>query len=266
VLSRIAALDQGRANVPEAKAGPTADVATLPRYLQLLWGVEAPGRRGPRPGRTIQELGVAGIRLADRDGLDAVSMKAVAAELGMTTMSLYRYVDTKDQLLEVMVDVAYGPPPEEAAGPWRPALERWARRLAAVCVEHPWLVAVPLSAPASTPNALAWTDAGLRAFAGTALPVQERLSSLLVVDGYVRAHVRMSVQFRLLGTEVPADPDGVQYAVGVGALLQGERYAALAEALPWLADDDGEPFYDAELSFGIGVVLDGIAARVAAAG
>jgi AcrR family transcriptional regulator len=242
-----------------------ADPHRLPRYLQLLWGVEVPGRRGPKPGRTIQELGAAGVRIADRDGLDAVSMKAVAAEVGMTTMSLYRYVDAKEQLFEVMVDVAYGPPPTEPDRAWRPHLERWARRLAAVLVEHPWLVTVPLTSPPSTPNALAWTDAGLVAFAGTALPTADRLSSLLVIDGYVRAHVRMSVQFGLLGPPAAPDPDDVPYAIGVGSLLTGERYAALAQALPSLADD-GEPFYDVELAFGIGVVLDGIGVRVAASG
>jgi AcrR family transcriptional regulator len=249
--------------VPVSEA--PADQRPLPRYLQLLWGVEAPGRRGPRPGRTIQELGEAGVRIADRDGLDAVSMKAVAAALGMTTMSLYRYVDAKEQLFEVMVDVAYGPPPEESGGAWRPHLARWARRLAAVCVEHPWLVTVPLTSPPSTPNALAWTDAGLVAFAGTGLPMQDRLSSLLVVDGYVRSHVRMSAQFGLLGPEGHGDPDDVPYAVGVSGLLTGERYAALVQALPSLTDD-GEPFYDVELDFGIGVVLDGIGVRVAGSG
>lgn len=251
--------------MPETQAGLLGPVARLPRYLQLLWGVDVPGRRGPRPGRTIQELGAAGIRIADRDGLDAVSMKAVATELGMTTMSLYRYVAAKEQLLEVMVDVAYGPPPAEAqGGPWRGHLERWARRLAAVCVEHPWLVTVQLSTPPSTPNALAWTDSGLRAFGATVLPTHERLSSLLVVDGYVRAHVRMSLQFGLLEPTAAPDPDAVQYAVGVGELLHGDRYAALVEALPSLSDE-GEPFYPSELEFGIRVVLDGIAARVTAA-
>ena len=75
----------------------------LPRYLQLLWDREPEGRRGPKPGRTIQEIGAAGVVVADRDGLDGVSMKSVAAELGMTPMSLYRYVDSKEQLLEVML-------------------------------------------------------------------------------------------------------------------------------------------------------------------
>jgi AcrR family transcriptional regulator len=250
--------------VSEAPSGSAVDAASLPRYLQLLWGVDPPGRRGPRPGRTIEELGAAGIRIADRDGLDAVSMKAVAGALGMTTMSLYRYVDAKEQLLEVMIDVAYGAPADDA-GDWRSRLDRWAHRLAAVCALHPWLVTVPLSSPPSTPNALAWTDAGLQAFAGTALPIGDRLSSLLVVDGYVRAHVRMSTQFGLLGPSAAPGDDAVPYAIGVASLLQGDRYAALVEALPSLADE-GVPFYDTELEFGIGVVLDGIAARVAAAG
>ena len=62
----------------------------LPRYLQLLWGRESAGRRGPKPGRTIQEIGAAAVAIADAQGLGAVSMKSVATALGLTTMSLYR--------------------------------------------------------------------------------------------------------------------------------------------------------------------------------
>ena len=100
----------------------------LPRYLQLLWDRAPGGRRGPKPGRTIQEIGAAGVVVADRDGLDGVSMKSVAAELGMTPMSLYRYVDSKEQLLEVMLDAAYGPADLSivSSGPWRERLARCA--------------------------------------------------------------------------------------------------------------------------------------------
>ena len=100
----------------------------LPRYLQLLWDREPEGRRGPKPGRSITEIGAAAGAIADADGLDAVSMKSVAAAVGFTTMSLYRYVDSKDELYAVMIDVAYGPPDlryERGEG-WRERMARWA--------------------------------------------------------------------------------------------------------------------------------------------
>src|SRR6476646_2326766 len=82
----------------------------LLRYLQLLWGREPAGRRGPKPGRSIAEIGDAAVAISDAEGLDAISMKSVAAAVGFTTMSLYRYVDSKDELSAVMVDVAYCAP------------------------------------------------------------------------------------------------------------------------------------------------------------
>ena len=71
----------------------------LPRVLQLLWGLDAPGRRGPKPALSLHQIGAAAVRIADAEGLGAVSMSRVAGELGYTTMSLYRYVESKDDLL-----------------------------------------------------------------------------------------------------------------------------------------------------------------------
>src|SRR5262245_33449921 len=105
----------------------------LPRYLQLLWDKEPEGRRGPKPGRSIEEIGAAAVAIADADGLDAVSMKSVAGAIGFTTMSLYRYVDSKDELYAVMLDVAYGPPALafSADDGWRERISQWARAISA---------------------------------------------------------------------------------------------------------------------------------------
>ena len=143
--------------------------AQPPRYLQLMWGVESPGRRGPKPGRSIQEIGAAAVAIADREGLGAVSMKAVAESLGLTTMSLYRYVDSKGDLYAVMLDVAHGAPDPAltARGSWRTRLERWARAITASRLEHPWSVLVPLTSPPATPNTTLWTECGLQSFTVT---------------------------------------------------------------------------------------------------
>jgi AcrR family transcriptional regulator len=230
----------------------------LPRYLQLLWDREPAGRRGPKPGRSIEELGQAGAKIADEEGLEAVSMKSVAAALGLTPMSLYRYVDSKEQLLEVMVDVAYGPPDHTAAGsgPWRKRLTAWAWALADALVAHPWISNVPLVTPPLTPNVLSWTDAGARAFEGLDITNQQKMSSLLVVDGYVRSHVRMSMSLGMIG---PAPEDDGAYATYLPGLLDAERFPALLAAAPTLTDADTD-FYRDELAFGLGVILDGIEA------
>ncbi|MDF8263938.1 TetR/AcrR family transcriptional regulator [Luteipulveratus flavus] len=237
------------------------DLPPLPRYLQLLWDQEPPGRRGPRRTRTIQEVGGAAVALADRSGLDAVSMKAVAGELGLTTMSLYRYVDSKDELSAVMLDLAFGEPDLAAVttGPWRTRLEAWARGLVASCRRHPWSVDVVLTAPPLTPNALAWTDAGLRALADTRLTTQQRLSGLLALDGYVRNFVRSTRQLGLLpGEGETVSDEARRYSVRLAEVVDADRLPALAAAQSGFEDDEGEDFFETELAFGLSVFLDGL--------
>src|SRR5689334_7917098 len=73
------------------------------RTIELLWGVERP-RRGPKPRFTVAQIARAAIDLADRDGLPGLSLRRVADELGITAMSLYGYVPSKAELLDLMVD------------------------------------------------------------------------------------------------------------------------------------------------------------------
>ena len=257
------------------------DPGSLPRYLQLLWGAEPDGRRGPRPGQTIQGIGDAAVAIADEDGLDAVSMKAVAGRLGMTTMSLYRYLDAKEDLYAVMMDRGYGPPPARLAtrGGWRTRLEAWGRGIAAGLVAHPWMVRVPVTAPPVTPNVLAWTERGLLALAPSPLTEQEKLSSMLVVDGYVRQHVNQSVLMGLIGSgsggagaagaagaAPTAGPTGGAGAAPPGwpvlTFADADRFPLLRRASPAVVDDDGD-FFTEELTFGLRLILDGVAALVA---
>ena len=227
----------------------------LPRYLQLLWGVETPGRRGPKPGQSIESIGRAAVHIADTNGLDAVSMKAVAHEVGMTTMSLYRYLDSRDQLSEVMLHCAYGRPAAglTATGSWRKRLERWCLAIADLILAHPWTVRVPMNGPPRTPNILRWTDAGLRALSPTNLTEKQKLSALLAADGYVRSHVSQSLQIGAVGPA--AGPDQVQW--DIASLLDEETFPALVAAAPAIEDDDDDFFTD-ELAFGLTLVLDGI--------
>jgi AcrR family transcriptional regulator len=238
----------------------------------LLWELPET-RRGPRPRQTIQGIGAAAVALADGQGLAAVSMKAVAASLGMTTMSLYRYVDAKEDLYEVMLDQAYGTPARSGdlagGGDWRARLAAWAHALARALLAHPWIVDVPISTPPTTPNVLGWTDRGVSALEGTGLDGQQRLSSLLLVDGFVRQHTRLSLQIGLAPRPQAAvggdgAPGGAVYANRVARLVDPQRLPHLAEASSAL-EDDGD-FYGEELEFGLGVVLDGIAVLIDRAG
>src|SRR5260370_692354 len=114
--------------------------SALPALIEAAWGVRARPGKGPKPGLSLERIVQAAIRVAARDGLGAVSMSRVAGELGASTMSLYRYVSAKDELVKLMVDAAYGPPP--AAGTpdegWRGPLSRWAWAVRGNFRRHRW--------------------------------------------------------------------------------------------------------------------------------
>lgn len=239
----------------------------IPRYLELLWERSTGTRRGPKPGVGIRDIGAAGTRLADRGGPDAISMKAVAQELGMTTMSLYRYVDSKDELLAVVLDEGYGPCPDDVATgeSWRERVESWTRAVAAGLSARPWIVEIPLTTPPATPNILGWTDAGVAAFDGTGLSARAVLSSLLVLDGFVRNHVRQAAQLGALRTDGTPAPDDRSYETGILALVGDTgRLPALTAAAREIAAGDASTFYDDELAYGLSVLLDGLERRVEA--
>ena len=238
----------------------------LPRYLQLLWDREPQGRRGPRPGRSLTEIGGAAVEIADRDGLHAVSMKSVAEAVGFTTMSLYRYVDSKDELQAVMVDVAFGPPDPGLTGRsrrrgWRRRIAAWARALADRRLAHPWMLDVPQPAPPLTPNALAWTEAGLAALSTAPLSSQQRLSAMLAIDGWAQNHVRQCLQMGLVGHVDPNSPQGA-YTQYIADLVDPERFPRLTAAAPEALQDDGNHFFDEEFEFGLCLLLDGMEALI----
>ena len=134
------------------KPEPT-DEPQLPPSIELLWGLREAGSRGPRRGLSLARIVEAGISVAQTEGVAALSMARIAKELGVGTMSLYRYVESKDELLQTMVDTALGTPPAPGAGEdWRAGLMRWAVGVRAAYHGHPWTLRVPISGPATWPQ------------------------------------------------------------------------------------------------------------------
>ncbi|WP_432905172.1 TetR/AcrR family transcriptional regulator [Micromonospora matsumotoense] len=125
-----------------------------------IWSRPARGLRGPAPTHSRDEIVAAAIAMADADGLGAVSMRAVAAALHTGAGSLYRYLSSRDDLLDLMVDRAAGElrPYPEADGDWLDAMLRLARRQLDLYRRHPWLVAILPRPTAPGPQSLAWFD------------------------------------------------------------------------------------------------------------
>ena len=134
------------------------------------------------------------MEIADADGITAVSMSGVAARLGFTTMSLYRYVTAKDDLLVLMNEEGVGLPPDHDAidDDWRTGLQRWLAALKDAYAAHPWLLDIPIIGIPVTPNNLAWLDWGLRILQVTSLTPDQALSIVLMLSGMGRWEATIS--------------------------------------------------------------------------
>lgn len=242
------------------------DKIALPRSVTLLWGHEERQRRGPKPGLRLESIAVAAIKLADAEGMAAVSMARVADQLGFTTMSLYRYVSGKDDLIALMLDVAIGKPnlPADAVEGWRALLERWSLEYLNALRRHPWMTRVPISGPPITPNNVAWMEYALGAMAGTALTEQERLSVLLLLTNYVRGVGQLVVDLAEAERAIPPGHAAAmsQYGQVLAQLIGADRFPNLSGVLASGALDEEDDDPDAEFTFGLRRVLDGVALLV----
>ena len=235
------------------------DENELPRVLQQLWGIEGRSRPGPKPAFHISDIARAAIKLADAGGLPAVSMSKVAAELGFTTMSLYRYVDAKDDLYVVMLEHAFGEPPVlDPRSNWRARITTWAEAFRDHLRRHPWILQIPVYEPPLSPNQLA-------AFDGTPLTPQDRLSAMLLVNIYVRGTAQLTANMR-------TEPDDVQvadqlYTQRLTMLATPDRFPGIAATLEQPPDEGYAGDFDAaEFTFGLDTVLDGIQSRITGLG
>jgi AcrR family transcriptional regulator len=210
------------------------------------------------------------IQLADRDGLGGLSMRRLAEELGITAMSLYGYVPSKAELLDVMADRAYAEIPARGrpAAPWQATLTALAERHWALLLSHPWLLQIAASRPLLGPSLTAFYDAELAAVDGLGLTDVDLDLIVSLLDDYVRGAARGAVEaaeaqartgvsdqqwwqaYGPLLAEV-LDPARYPTAVRVGAAA-GAEYGA--------AHDPARSF-----RFGLRRIIDGIEAFIAAA-
>jgi AcrR family transcriptional regulator len=245
-------------------AAPGGGPFALPASIRLAWGVGERPRRGPKPGLTLDRIVAAGIRVAMTDGLGSVSMGRVAAELGGSTMSLYRYVPAKDDLLTLMVDTALGSPPagDPAAGGWRVGLTRWAVGVRAAYRRHPWALRVPITTPPIGPNNVAWLNNALEALGGTALTEQQKLSSVLLLSGFVRNDAILTADLAASTATGQVMPG---YGTALSQLIGATAFPALQRAIASGALDDDDDI-DAEFGFGLERILDGLEVLIAPPG
>jgi len=195
----------------------------------------------------------AAIDAADADGLGALSMARLAERLGCGTMSLYRHIANKDELVVFMLSAASGPPPTLVDGAdWRAALTDWSYGLWDVYHRHPWILAASAAGPPADPGQLAWLDAGLAALGGTGMGERDKLAAVLAVLHFVRGAAALAIA---APTDVPDYPGLLRDVV------DAEQFPALASALQAGAFDDGDESHAGEFRSGLDQLLDGISLK-----
>ncbi|EHR50433.1 transcriptional regulator [Saccharomonospora marina XMU15] len=181
--------------------------------------------RGPAPAYDRDQIADAAIEIADEEGLEAVTMRAVAARLGTGAMSLYRYVERKEALFELMGDRMLGrqdwPP---LTGDWRQDLRDLAGGQRCALLDHPWLLRVWSGGPALGPNMLAGFERAMSIVDGLGLNIDEMFETVTLLHTWVNGYVRTELdELAYFGD---ASREEVQRAMGpyVELIVESGRY------------------------------------------
>lgn len=233
------------------------------RPSPVIWArLDRSNRRVP-PSLTHDQLVRAAVEIADADGVEAVSMRKLAARLGAGTMSLYRYVASKDDLLDLMVDAVIGEdlPTGEPSGDWREELAELARRSRRATRRHPWAIGFVLARPNLGPNALRAIEYAMAAVDGLGLDIDGMLDMTSTVNafviGFVQAEVAEEQAQRRTGLSEPQWRD--RMASYLGQRIATGRHPYLERIV---VEAEDFPDVDAAFERRLGFVLDGLAANL----
>ncbi|MBF6331061.1 TetR/AcrR family transcriptional regulator [Nocardia transvalensis] len=223
----------------------------------LVWERPEPPDR-PVPAPLSREAIVrAAIRLADADGLAAVSLRKVAAALDVGPMRLYGYIATKDELLDLMVDAVYAEIRPAGDG-WREVLRSLAETTRQAAHRHEWLADLIGGRPQLGPHALARGEAVVAAMGG--VDVDAVMPVVDAVNAYVIGAVRREIAERR--AERVTGMDKQQWQVAFGPYLERTfatgRFPALATVIRVGAHLDADQTFRTGLDF----LLDGIQAHI----
>lgn len=239
--------------------------------LARLWRLPAESRLGRHAKLDVEQVVRAAVGLADLDGLAGVTLPNIAKSLGVTPMSLYRYVGSKDELFVLIGDFAIGPPIEisTTAEEWRAGLRQYALAQAERTRLHPWLAHLPIAGPPRGPNGIGWLDAGLRVLRDTGLDWAAKVGIVAVVGGYVRSTLQLTLDLEhgRRGTDLNQEQTERDYAQTLAGLVEPSRFpeaaklfgSGLFESPPDRPSTEPE---DHDFIFGLDLILDGVTTTI----
>jgi AcrR family transcriptional regulator len=200
---------------------------------EVIWARPERAGRGPKPAHSRADIAAAAVRVADAEGIDAVSMRRVAAELGMGTMSLYNYVPRKEDLYELMVDaVSAEYDYVEPGGDWRADILGLAHQMRAMMHRHPWLPRLMSPVYGFSPNALTYLEYSLRCLDPLERPYGAKMELIAALNSIVTTYVANEIATAERTRSLPWSAEQEQ-AVRIGYLggqVATGRYPRLAAA------------------------------------
>lgn len=214
------------------------------------------------PSLNRDQIVRAAMMIADAEGVQAATIRRIAAELGSAAMSLYRHVFSKEDLLDLMLDAVFGEIalPEQPSGDWRADLRAFAYESRAVFKRHPWVLPLMVSRPTLGPHYLRWFEFSLAAIADQGLDI----ATMTKVSGMVSAYVGATASYevaeeentRRIGlTEADKRMSVTPY---VQHIIANGRYPNFARFFTEGVDLDPEQGF----AFGLDCLFDGIAVRL----
>ncbi|MEU6668915.1 TetR/AcrR family transcriptional regulator [Streptomyces sp. NPDC046727] len=226
---------------------------------EVIWARPERTGRGPKPAYTRDDIAAAAVRIADARGLDAVSMRHVAAELGCGTMSLYNYVPRKEDLYELMMDaVSAEHELWEPGGDWRSDLRRVAHQTRALMRRHPWVPRLMSPVYGFSPHALRYLEHCLACLDPLDLPYGTKLELIATLNGVVTTYVGNELDTAERVRALPWSEDeenAVRIAYLAGRIASG-AYPRMAAAFQ---EDAGPIDLEAVFERVLDRVLDGFA-------
>ncbi|MET9116336.1 TetR/AcrR family transcriptional regulator [Streptomyces longwoodensis] len=236
-----------------------SDQGDLNHPQPIIWMRPEREARGPVPAYSRERIAEVAIALADGEGIEAVTMRRIAKELGTGAMTLYRYLPTKEDLYAVVIDQALGYEPQEPTGDVRADLATFARRYRETLRRHPWLAHAVASRPVMGPNMLRGNERDLALVDGRGLGIDEMMQVVNLIRHWVTGATQSETAEREAALRSGMDRRTWQQRMGpyIRELLATGRFPYLDR----MVREARYPSRDERFETGLAVLLDGIEAR-----
>jgi AcrR family transcriptional regulator len=221
--------------------------------------------RGPKPAYSKEKIAALAIRIADAEGLEAASIRRIAAELGSGAASLYRYVANKQDLFDLMADSVLGEDrmPRSSRN-WRTDLHKAACLYRAMYLRHPWMLTVSGFRMLNGTNLLRWYEFTLFAIDGHGLEIDEMLVLSNTLFAYARGHAASEIGEREASARSGMSRVDwmIQHADSVDSIVESERFPYFNRIVKDAATPHREAMEERGFQDGLECLLDGFAVRL----